>query len=284
MIDYHIHPDYSIDAEGSVEDHCRAAVIKGISEIAFTTHLDADRTGNDHFVNVKGKNVDVKNSDWLEDYEQTIRETGDRFAHEGLTVRLGVEIDCYEGVEADLPERFHATGFDYILGSVHMIDHVAISAGDRASAIFDKYSLEEVGQAYFGTILDSIELDLFDVLAHLDLYRRFGEVHYGSEIARLWEPYIDEIASQMKRKSLGFEVNTSPLRRGRPEPMPSSMLVSALYNSGIRTVTVGSDSHTPQDLGSGIHHALAMLEKIGFEEIATYCRRNIVYRQISEFI
>jgi histidinol-phosphatase (PHP family) len=284
MIDYHIHPDYSFDAEGSVDDFCKSAVREGIHEIAFTTHLDADRQGTDHFVRVKGKSIDVKDGKWLEDYESTIRTAGDQYVADGLTVRLGVEVDCYEGVEMDLPERFHSTDFDYILGSVHMIDHVAISAGDRASAIFEKYDLEEVGNAYFGTLLDSFELDLFDVIAHLDLYRRFGESYYGKAITRLWEPYIEEISNQMKKRNIGFEMNTSPLRRRRLEPMPSKSLAAALFDYGISAITVGSDAHVPADVGAGVSEALAMLQDVGFDDITTFDRRRPSPRSISDFL
>jgi histidinol-phosphatase (PHP family) len=39
MFDYHIHPNYSIDAEGEVEDFCKAALNAGLKEIAFTESL-----------------------------------------------------------------------------------------------------------------------------------------------------------------------------------------------------------------------------------------------------
>ena len=283
MIDYHIHPDYSFDAEGSVEDFCRSAVAKGMREIAFTTHLDADRQGKDHFVRVKGKSIDIKESRWLEDYESTIREAGDRYIENGLTVRLGVEVDCYEGVETDLPERFHSTDFDYILGSVHMIDHTAISASESASAIFSKYALEEVGRAYFGTLLDSIELNLYDVIAHFDLYRRYGEKQYGDAIAGVWEPYIEEIADQMNKHHIGFEINTSPLRRNRTELMPSMQLLRALLERGVTRITVGSDAHIPDDVGAGISQAFSILRGLGLQQILAFENRKPRARPISEF-
>jgi len=42
LVDYHVHPDYSLDATGSVQEHCRRAVELGLAEICFTTHFDAD--------------------------------------------------------------------------------------------------------------------------------------------------------------------------------------------------------------------------------------------------
>jgi len=274
MFDYHIHPNYSIDAEGEIDQFCRAAVDTGLKEIAFTTHLDTDRIADDCYVNVKGKKVDIASSIWFEEYESEIRSAGDQYADEGLRVLLGVEVDCFPGVEDALPERFFSTDFDIVIGSVHLIDHVAISAGGRAEEVLRRYNLEELGEKYFTVMLDSIDLGLYDILAHIDLYRRFGESFYGGAIHDLWKTYIKELGDKMQRKSVGFEINTSSLRRGMPQPMPEERIVHALRKEGVRTVTVGSDAHTPSDVGKGIDKALEIIRHAGFEGPSTFRKRE----------
>ena len=159
MFDYHIHPNYSIDAEGTVEEFCKAALKAGLREIAFTTHLDSDRVAGDDYVNVKGKRVDIESNVWFEDYESTIRTAGDHYKDHGLDVLLGVEVDCFPGVQGALPERFFSTDFDFIIGSVHLIDHIAISASGRADEVFRNYSMEElsIAQAQFDLPMDMRE-------------------------------------------------------------------------------------------------------------------------------
>ena len=274
MFDYHIHPNYSIDAEGEVEEFCKAALDVGLKEIAFTTHLDTDRVAEDCYVNVKGKRVDIASSVWFEDYESTIRDAGDLYKDQGLQVLLGVEVDCFPGVQEALPERFFSTDFDIIIGSVHLIDHIAISANGRAEEAFGKYSMEELGEKYYSILLDSIDLDIFDVLAHIDLYRRYGEVFYGEAIHNLWKPHLKELSKKMLSKSVGFEVNTSSLRRGMQQPMPEARIIHALREEGINTVTVGSDAHTPHDIGKGIRTALDMIQEAGFEGPSIYRKRK----------
>ncbi|MGY5865571.1 MAG: histidinol-phosphatase [Candidatus Thorarchaeota archaeon] len=274
MFDYHIHPNYSIDAEGNVEEFCQSALSAGLKEIAFTTHLDTDRVADDCYVNVKGKRVDISSSVWFEDYEATIRSAGEKFEESGLEVLLGVEVDCFPGIETSLPERFFSTDFDLILGSVHLIDHIAISASDRAEEALRRYSLKELGEKYFSIMLDSIDLGLFDVLAHIDLYRRFGESFYGDTIHDLWKPYISDLATKMKRKGVGFEINTSSLRRGMNQPMPEERIVHALRKEGVETVTVGSDAHTPSDVGKGIEKALQIVRQAEFEGPSTFRKRK----------
>jgi histidinol-phosphatase (PHP family) len=274
MFDYHIHPNHSIDAAGEVEEFCKAALDVELKEIAFTTHLDTDRVAEDCYVNVKGKRVDIGSSVWFEDYESTIRAAGDHFEEQGLTVLLGVEVDCFPGVQGALPERFFSTEFDFIIGSVHLIDHIAISANGRAEEAFRKYSMKELGERYYSILLDSIDLEIFDVLAHIDLYRRYGEVFYGESIHDLWKPHVEELSRKMLSKNVGFEVNTSSLRRGMQQPMPEERIIHALREEGINTVTVGSDAHTPSDVGKDIKVALDMIREAGFDGPSTYRKRK----------
>ena len=99
MYDYHIHPDFSFDAEGSIEEFCECALEKGLREICFTTHLDSDSKRNDCFVRVDGKKVSVFENIWLIEYEKRIMEAKEKYGTKGLNVLLGVEVDYFEGVE-----------------------------------------------------------------------------------------------------------------------------------------------------------------------------------------
>ncbi len=284
MFDYHIHPNYSIDAEGEVDEFCKAALDVGLKEIAFTTHLDTDRVAEDCYVNIRGKRVDIGSSTWLEDYEATIRIAEDCYKEQGLQVLLGVEVDCFPGVQEELPERFYSTDFDLIIGSVHLIDHIAISANGRAEEAFRKHSMDELGEKYFSILLDSIDLEIFDILGHIDLYRRYGEVFYGETIHDLWKPYVKELSRKMLSKGIGFEINTSSLRRGMQQPMPEEQIIQALKDEGIDTVTVGSDAHTPLDVGKGITIALDLMKHVGFDGPSSYRRRKPTRVPWSDFV
>ncbi|TFG33700.1 histidinol-phosphatase HisJ family protein [Candidatus Thorarchaeota archaeon] len=275
MMDYHIHPNYSIDAAGTIDEYCEQALRVGLNEIAFTTHLDTDGK-EDCFVVVKGKRVDVKSSYWFEDYEASIRKANEDYQERGLKILVGVEVDCYPRVEEHLPERFFSTDFDIILGSVHLINHIAISDERRVSKIMESYSLEDLGREYYTKLLDSLDSRIFDVIAHIDLYRRFGERHYGSDINTLWKSYISDIIQKMKKYDIGFEVNTSSWRKGMAEPMPSNQMITALFQGGIKNVITGSDAHTPSDIGADIKRALNLLFNQGYTHISKYVKRESI--------
>lgn len=273
MIDYHIHPSYSADARGTVEEFCEAAVQMGLREICFTTHLDSDPVRQEDFVMVQGEKVNINSPDWLEDYESSIRAASDVFREQNLKVKLGVEVDLYPEATEQLPEVFHNADFDLVIGSVHLIDHKAISLKEEAIDIFRNYEISELGDGYYGLIMDSLESGLFDIIGHLDIYRRYGEAYYGEGIHSLWEPHIEELSRSMKTHGVGFEVNTSSWRRGLKEPMPATSLIQALLMRGIDTVTVGSDAHSPEEVGSGINRALAILQESGLRTTTLYDRR-----------
>jgi histidinol-phosphatase (PHP family) len=279
MFDYHIHPNYSIDADGSIEEHCETALSKGLKEIAFTTHLDTDTIADDNYVNVKGKRVDTRSSIWLEDYEASIKSADDRYKDRGLRVRLGVEVDYIPEIDGALPDNFHSTDFDIILGSMHLIDHTPIS-DKRAEQAFKNYTMEELGREYYSHLHEAVEADLFDILAHIDIYRRYGQTYYGDEIRELWKSHISDLADAMKRHNVGFEVNTSALRRGQSQPMPEVSIIEELRKEGVFTVTIGSDAHRPKDIGSHFQTAVDMLRVAGFSHITLFEKRRILKQKI----
>jgi histidinol-phosphatase (PHP family) len=274
MYDYHIHPDFSFDAEGTIEEFCECALAKGLREICFTTHLDSDPKRNDCFVRVDGKKISVFENAWLIEYEKRIIEAKEKYETKGLIVLLGVEVDYFKGVEDYLPSKFFETDFDMIIGSVHLIDHKAITIKSEAEEIYSKYGLDGFVGKYYELLLNCIKSGLFDIIGHMDIYRRYGMAAYGKTMRNRWENHIDSIADAMKQNNIGFEINTSWLRRGHDEPMPESSLVDALVSRGIRIVTIGSDSHELAEVGSFYSDALQILQKAGIDSPCTFRKRE----------
>ena len=277
MKDYHVHPSYSADAQGSIDAYCMAALEKGIDEICFTTHLDADPERDDCYVMVDGQRVDVYLSSWFEDYATEIRTAGDTYLGRGLKVKMGVEVDMYHGVAEDLPDAFHRTDFDMVIGSVHLIDHLAVTVPEEAARIFQKYDSQQLGTLYYGLLNDMTETGMFDILGHIDIYRRYGEDHYDEAIHDLWNPHINDLAHKMLKHGVGFEINTSSWRRGQKEPLPARKIIGALLERGVETVTVGSDAHCPRDLGSGIEQAYRLLRECGLQSVSTFSHGEIEF-------
>jgi histidinol phosphatase-like PHP family hydrolase len=60
--------------------------------------------------------------------------------------------------------------------------------------------------------------------------------------------------------------------------MPEESLVNTLIENGIKTVTIGSDSHSPDQIGSFFSKALQILNKNGIERPCTFQKRNPICR------
>jgi len=274
MLDYHIHPNFSIDAEGTVESFCEAAIEKELQIICFTTHVDTDPVRKDGVVRVENNEIPTTDSAWLRPYATAIRDVARFYEDRELEVRLGVEVDYYPGFQENLPKGFDEVDWDYVLGAVHLLEHKAISLEDEADILFQRYSLDELADLYYRTLVECAESGFFDVIAHIDIYRRYGGDFYDEEIGSIWKSHISELAKAMCNQDIGFEVNTSPFRTGLTETMPTRDMIECLHKEGVDIVTVGSDAHSPQHVGHEISTAFDILKDIGYEEVKIFRKRK----------
>ena len=76
---------------------------------------------------------------------------------------------------------------------------------------------------------------------------------------------IDEVYAVYNEmyKGVYLEVNSSGFRQGMDAPLPDDTVLSLYYALGGRMITVGSDSHTPNDIGADFE-ALEKYIKYGF--------------------
>lgn len=81
---------------------------------------------------------------------------------------------------------------------------------------------------------------------------------------------ITEILKVVIANGKGIEINTSSIRYGLSDTTPSRAILKLYHDLGGTIITIGSDSHRPGDLGSGILQAKQILKEIGFKQFCTY--------------
>jgi len=278
--DYHIHPDYSIDASAvQIKEYCYRALELGLAEICFTTHVELDpvRREKDNFVMVKGEKVSVFNRVWLDSYFNEIGQAQDLFKGSNLKVKAGVEVGYLPGSEKDIEEILNNYPFDFVLGAIHCLDHIAISSMKESPRYFKPRNLAQVRQDYFETLQEAVATGLFDCIAHLDLYVRYGSRYFGSEILNLHEGVIEPIFKEMAQRGMGLEINTSSRRRGLKEFHPSKEIVAQAAKSGINIFTVGSDAHSLDELGEYLGEAMAILREFNLTNHIFTQRQAVPY-------
>jgi histidinol-phosphatase (PHP family) len=261
--DYHIHPDYSKDATGSIDDYCRRALELGLAEICFTTHYDRDpmRKEVDPFMRVDGKLVAVSQK-VVEGYIRDIRDADRRYRPRWLSVKAGLEVDYAPQYEPILREELAGYQLDYVLGAVHCLDHMAITSSDEAPDCFGHKKMEDMVAEYFGIVAQAAESGMFDAMAHLDIYRKYGLGFYGEGILTAHRGLVEPVLKIMANDNVGLEINTGVLRRGHAEPSPSLEIVDLALSLGVRLAAFGSDAHNLEQLGVGIEDSFQAVEKI----------------------
>lgn len=257
MIDYHLHTERSHDAAGSIIETCEAALRVGLGEICITEHLDfepADACYGYFNYDLIKKDVD---------------EAREKFAGR-LVIRFGAEFDFIPKYLPQIQESATSMEFDYILGAVHWINETPLVSPDECFA--GKTAIEAY-TPYFETVLALVETGIFDSLAHLDVCKRHGTRYFGPFDYRPFSEIIDRILRGVIERDMCLEVNSSGLRRGSGETFPGRPILQRYFDLGGRLITIGSDSHNPENVGFGIDQAVDLIKEIGFNQISVFNNR-----------
>ncbi len=264
MIDCHVHPDFSSDAQGSVEEYCAQAERIGLDGLCFTTHFEPDPARSDReWVIVSGQSRPVA-SDWPDAYFAAIEKA--RAAFPALFIGVGVEVGYEPGLEGIIYDFLSRYEFDLVLGAIHSLDHVAITAGDELEQFKLEYSArggESIARRYCRHLAAAAGSQLFDCLAHIDIYRKYIQGLGDDGFGRAIDECMPEVLRHVAISKTGIEVNCSALRRGESEPYPSGKLLRQAVAAGVSVFTVGSDAHRPEDLGKGLSAVQDRLHGLG---------------------
>jgi histidinol-phosphatase (PHP family) len=257
VFDYHVHTNFSVDCRVPMADSCRAAIAAGVSEIAFTDHVDHEPAD-------PGCGF-YRPDDYFRALEDARAEFGDR-----LTILAGAEVDFNTRI-VDQVERFLGQHqYDFVIGSVHY--------GHGGELIFPKYfaprTLDEVFLPYFEQVQLAVETGWFDTIGHLDLPKRYAPRTHRTYDPILYRDQLESIYAAMVARGVAFEINTSGLRQTTKTSLPGPAIVRWYVEAGGRLITTGTDSHTAQTIGSGIPKTLDMLELCGITEIASFRQRR----------
>ncbi len=275
MVDFHAHCEYSIDAQGSIDQYALAALEAGLSQICFTTHCDLDpaRLEHDGKVRLRGSIADVT-SDWLESYIEEVRQAARLHAGRGLKVLCGLEIGYVPGLERLIERTMKSYEFDFILCGIHILAGIDIVSPRESGTYFGSRTPREVCEEYFEYLGEAVASGLFDCIAHIDIYKRCGLDFLGEALNGAHRGFIEPVLDGMARRDLCLEVNSGGLRKGLKSPYPSLDILKQARDAGIRNLTVGSDCHRPEDVGQGIDRCLELAVEAGFDRIAVFESRK----------
>lgn len=261
--DLHIHTTYSRHAEGSMEEMVLSAVRIGLSEIGFA----------DHFPYPKGfqepvPNCVIPDEEVFELYVKEVRRL--QQAYRGrISILFGTEIDYLPDHLDDIRNRLEQYPFDYVIGSIHLLNGIAIDYREEAlqSRIHELGGPEGLWEKYWMALEHFCSLDLFHIVGHFDLPRKFGITRVQNGFSEATGRVLDRIL----QKDLALEVNTGGIDRSADHACyPSETILKQAIRMGV-DISFGSDAHRPREAGRHFSGTIGQIRSLG-------CLRAVTFR------
>lgn len=276
LADYHVHTEFSDDSTYPMEQVVKDAIALGLDEICLTDHVD-------YGVKVdwdSGEEIHYRNGEPLAnvDYPRYLAEIERvRRLYSGqITVKTGLEFGVQVHTIPQFETLFRRYPFDFIILSIHQVEDKEFWTQDFQAG----RSQREYNERYYEEMLRVIQsYKDYSVLGHMDLIKRYDRAGvYPFEKVR---PMIAEILRTVISDGKGIEVNTSSHRYGLSDSMPSAELLRLYRDLGGEIVTIGSDSHRPEHLGTWLQDAKNQLSALGFQYFCTFQKMRPSFHSIS---
>ncbi len=263
MYDYHLHSIFSTDSynNATMTNMCNGAISMGLSGICFTDHIDIDYPNSNEVFP-------------LNDYFDAIKEIAIEYKNK-LEVFTGIELGLQPHLKEENQSIAKYTEFDFILGSVHVVDSKEMYNGD-----FLEDKAEHIGILKYFNELKQCLLQDFDSLGHIDGVRRY--LRSGEEVFSFTEykNEVYEVLDILIKNNKGLELNTSAIRYGLSDFHPIKDILILYKNMGGKIITLGSDAHRPQDIAFEFKNALALLKNLGFKHYCIYKERKPIFLEM----
>ncbi len=251
--DSHIHSTHSADGL-SVLGEYTAAVDEGkIAGIGFAEHLDLmPECGSYGLLNPPVYFAEV----------EALKDRGYEFY-------AGCEIDYNKKAQEVILEHLEQFRYAFTMCSIHMIDGFSISNRVYMPSINDPDKLKYIIERYYEEFRYSLEVDAFDVIGHVGVFKRYlGDAYYKQEsLQQMVKDAEYEIARISAKSGKIVEVNSSGLYSPLGETLPGKAFLELYHGFGGTNVCVGSDAHCSKDAGRGLKEAYGLLKETGFKHI-----------------
>jgi len=268
--DYHMHTPRCNHAVGEVREYAEMAVQRGLQEIGMSDHSPMP---------------DAFDAAWrmdlseLPDYLQEVEAVRDAFS-EKITVRVGLEADFHPGTEDAVQAMIDGYTWDYVMGSVHYIGDWAFDNPDEAHR-WKERSVEDAYCDYFDLVARSASTDMFDMIRHPDLIKKFGQ--RAPESSKRVDRAESLMLEAVEASGTVLEISSAGLRKPVAEIYPHTRIVKKAAAMGI-PFCFGSDAHAPAEVGHGMDACLDVLQSYGVREVVAFekrQRRMIAIREVT---
>jgi histidinol-phosphatase (PHP family) len=266
IVDYHTHTELCKHAQGGVEEYVQRAVDLGFDEVGCSDH--APLPGN--YDEQHRMTLEEYYSEYAPKVSHLIEKYGKR-----IRVKRGIECDFLDWA-AEWNSKFIAENdFDFVIGSVHFVG----SRGEEKPLFGREYEASEIEALYEGYFLEiakSAKAGLFDIIGHCDMVKKFGAFTSKRVTELVWEALWE-----IKKADLCLEINTSGLLKPEHETYPDEKVLSLARDLKI-PLTLGSDAHNPDQVGSYFDHGIGLINRFGNGRISVFEHRKRTEVKVSQ--
>lgn len=257
--DFHVHSSFSGDCHIEMKLFIEKAIQIGIQNICFTEHHDID--------------IYTSSISWLLDfssYQDTFLRMKEQYGDK-INLLFGVELGIQPHLYKKLREITQSYPFDFILCS----NHVANGKDPYLPEFYEGKSKEEAYLEYFNDILNNVKnYKDYDVYGHLDYVIRYGPYEDKHYLYEIFQDVFDEILKTIINNGRGIELNTSGFKYNLNDSHPSKQVIKRYKELGGEIITVGSDSHKPEQLLGYFDLAAEILLQSGFKYYTIFRNRQ----------
>ena len=251
--DYHTHTPLCHHASGTPEAYVDAALNAGLTEYGISDHAPV---GEGFFDDWRMLYRDLPlYFNWLDRAE----------AHAAgrIPIRRGMECDWFPDCRPWIEQLRAQHPWDYFIGSVHYLGTWDFD-NPKWLGRWAETDVDEAWQRYWKEYSAMAESQLFDILAHPDLVKKFCHQPSG-DLRRFYEPAIEAIAVS----GCAIELNTAGWHKPCAAAYPAADFLELARAAGIPLV-ISSDAHAPDEVGRDFDKAITLAKAAGYTETTLF--------------
>jgi histidinol-phosphatase (PHP family) len=253
---YHNHTTWS-DGTTPVADMVDGAAALGIEALGISDHFNVHPSG--------------RPPRWamaLEELDAYVEDVCRQRGRTAVDIRLGLEVDWWPGRAGAITAALGDHPYDYLIGAVHEVDGFRIDSTRLDWEALSPDEQDERHLRYWEYQVSLAESGLFDIVAHLDLSKKFGHrprIDLGDVIDRA----LDAFAAA----DLVVELNTAGWHKPCRDAYPAEDLLARCRARDI-PVTLSADAHAPDHLLRDFDRGAARLAEAGYDQVARFTQRE----------
>lgn len=247
------------DGRDEIDAIARSALDRGFVAFGFTEHFEQPPMRRMKPPGTLGS----RPAGWLDEYVAAVR------AAPG-PVLLGTEVEYIRGQGDWTRSAVARYPFDYVVGSVHFVrydDDICIDCSRELTeeALRRAGSAERFVLDYYDHVLELVKWRLVHVVGHLDVVKIFL-TPAEREPTPAVRAKVDAVLQAIRDAGIAMDVNARGLVKPCAEVYPAPWILERAARAGV-PVTLGDDSHGPEDVGLNLDRAVDALRAAGYDRM-----------------